>query len=324
MIWWKAAFTDQELFWLRKAFRIQHGRSDIARPIRPNLLKWESSQGRIVPFIKVTLGEKYDTQASRDLARRRKRPALAPHGLFRELDHGNHFHAIEFLSKFGPLRVGDGDPELGSGSFWVSLQDFWAKHARFIAIADLWQRRDHGSLLREAWRRLYERLDEIHATGDEPFGSGVIVDWVRVFDRPREVEETVPEGEGMELPWHLGSSAFLDWLGSSTNKQLRARAMDAVRREFDLNASGRIQTWIYEGPGGGDRFVLALEGGDLWNAIWELFAQDTSGFGAWRVCPHCNKIFYPPRKDRLYCTPRLQQLASKREYARRSRPKAKG
>jgi hypothetical protein len=319
MIWWKAAFTDQELFWFRKALSIQHSRSAVDRASRPNLLKWVPSQGRVVPFIRVTLGEEYDTQASRDLARRRKRPTLAPHAFFRTLARGNHFRAVEFLSKFGPLRFGDSDPELGSGSFWVDLHDFWAKHARFVAVADLWQRRDYGALLREAWRRLYERLDEIHATVDEPFGSGGSVDWERV-PPIREEKETVCEDEGMELPWHLGPSAFSEWLDSSTDEQLRARAIDAVRREFDLNASGRIQTWRYEGPGCGDRFVLALEGGNLWNALWELFAQDTSGFGAWHICPHCNEIFYPPRKDRLYCTPRLQQLASKREYARRSRP----
>jgi hypothetical protein len=317
MIWRRAAFTDQERAWLRKNLGIQRNRPDVARASRPNLLKWVPFQDGVAPVIRVTLNEEYDTQASRDLARRRNRPALAPHGLFRKLAHGNHFQAVEFLSSFGPLRLGESDPNLGSGSFWLDLRDFWAKHARFVATADLWQVRNYGPLLRQAWKRLKERINEIDAAAAEPFASTMIVDWERVGLRVRR-EEMDFEGEDIGLPWRWETQTFLDRLESSTDEQLRLWAVAAVSRELHLNAAGEIW-WRYEGPANGDRFMPELRGGDLWNAIWMLLAQDTSGSGAWRVCPHCNKIFYPPRKDRLYCTPRLQELASKREWARRHR-----
>jgi integrase len=38
----------------------------------------------------------------------------------------------------------------------------------------------------------------------------------------------------------------------------------------------------------------------LWHCLWFMFALDVQGIG-WRRCPHCNKLFKPPRKDRIYC-----------------------
>jgi hypothetical protein len=47
---------------------------------------------------------------------------------------------------------------------------------------------------------------------------------------------------------------------------------------------------------------------------WEMFRLDTERGVLAHLCPHCHKVFFAPRKDRFYCTPRLQQLASKRRW----------
>jgi len=63
---------------------------------------------------------------------------------------------------------------------------------------------------------------------------------------------------------------------------------------------------------------MSLSSTSLWTVIWQLFARDTLGV-SWRICPHCNRLFYPTRKDRFFCTSRLQVLHSKREWARTHR-----
>jgi len=57
----------------------------------------------------------------------------------------------------------------------------------------------------------------------------------------------------------------------------------------------------------------------LWAFLWHLLALDIRGGVGWRACPHCGRIFYPPRSDRFYCTAEQQRLASKREWWHRNR-----
>jgi hypothetical protein len=66
-------------------------------------------------------------------------------------------------------------------------------------------------------------------------------------------------------------------------------------------------------------FRVVLSATPMWALIWQLFAQETCSQRSWRICPHCNRAFYPPRKDRYFCTPRLQQLYSKRRWANENR-----
>jgi hypothetical protein len=58
-------------------------------------------------------------------------------------------------------------------------------------------------------------------------------------------------------------------------------------------------------------FELALFPNSLWSALWYLFALDTQSGTGWRICPDHKRLFYPPRKDRFYCTTEEQQLHSK-------------
>jgi hypothetical protein len=332
-LWRRALFSDQELSWLKSAFRVRPSAEakvvDTPLRSRMNLLGWVESQTKIAPMVRtkiapmvrVTLGEEYDLRSCRDLARRRRRPMLAPHGLFRVLVHGNDYQAVEFLSKFGPLELDSFDPNLGSESFWLNLEEFWARHARFVAAVGLWEARDHSQWLRDAWRRVHRLVPEIEGGASLPFAS-MSVDWDRVGLRTR-TEQAIHEEQEVELPWQRSRPAFEEWLDSSTDQKLRNWAIAVVSHELGVNAAARTPTWRYERSAGHDQFTLTLTSGTLWNTIWEFFAEDTSDRGGWRVCPHCGKVFYPPRKDRMYCTTRLQQLASKREYARRSRAEAK-
>lgn len=109
------------------------------------------------------------------------------------------------------------------------------------------------------------------------------------------------------------NSLRLPWDSESVSTS-RPAVFDLVREELDLHTAARTTTWLrYEG---GFRPMLKAKG--LLFMIWEFFGLDTATT-EWRRCPHCQRLFYPKRRDQFYCTPRQQALASKRAYARRRR-----
>lgn len=94
----------------------------------------------------------------------------------------------------------------------------------------------------------------------------------------------------------------------------RAAVFTLVRGELNLHTADRTTTWLrYE-----DGFRPMLKAKGLLFMIWEFFGLDTATT-EWRRCPHCQRLFYPRRRDQFYCTPRQQALASKRAYAAQRR-----
>ena len=94
-------------------------------------------------------------------------------------------------------------------------------------------------------------------------------------------------------------------------------ALLIVERELNRHAEPK-STWVKVQPHGlveSVSFRLHLSRQSLWQLIWTWFAQETCAPHPWRICPHCNRAFYPSRRDRFFCTPRLQQLYSKRRWA---------
>jgi hypothetical protein len=86
-----------------------------------------------------------------------------------------------------------------------------------------------------------------------------------------------------------------------------------------------VKAWIREytkgihvtwEPGRGndaDKFSIRLAYDSLLAAIWNQFASDTSGV-PWRLCPHHQRFFYPPRKDRFFCESWEQVAYSNAKY----------
>src|SRR5712692_2515442 len=114
----------------------------------------------------VCLGEGYDLAACYLRARQDKKAVESPHAVFLNLTQGDHSAAAEFIQRFGLLEwekphiIGWREdrsiaataryfqthgtvPNLGAISptkpLWLSLDDFWAEHARYAAVVRLWQ-----------------------------------------------------------------------------------------------------------------------------------------------------------------------------------------
>lgn len=110
----------------------------------------------------------------------------------------------------------------------------------------------------------------------------------------------------------------LPWDSADIPSKRREAVFTLVRGELDLHTAGRTTTWVrYDGG-----FKPMLKAKGLLFMIWEFFGLDTATT-EWRRCPHCQRLFYPKRRDQFYCTPRQQALASKRAYAARRRAEEK-
>jgi hypothetical protein len=120
------------------------------------------------------------------------------------------------------------------------------------------------------------------------------------------------------FPWQLSEQSGDEWLTHASMKELRDCALYLVNIELNAHMCGRRIVWHRGSEPLGEKFRPVIWVDSLWSAIWEFFGMDMTGL-SWRRCPHCQRLFYPKRKDQFYCTPRQQALASKREYARRSR-----
>ena len=174
---------------------------------------------------------------------------------------------------------------------------------RFCLIAKLWESRNDKKELPLAWSEIATRAEE--ASGPEKIPLG------KVADRTGQYLFKV-------FPWEYQRKSFDDWLGSTDFTTLRKEAVCLVNSELNNQVMDKAIYWERGWEVTGEKFRLAIELDSLWSAIWEFFAWDTSGI-SWRRCPHCQKFFYPKRRDQFYCTPQQQALASKRAYAAWSR-----
>ncbi len=107
-------------------------------------------EGEDAPRALVPLGQEYDYRQAYFESRKAGDPYLSPHGLFRRLEPGYHRHAFEFMQKFGTLFIHSTTRFRGE-SLWVNLSDFWNRHARFVAVAKLWEDRFDPSKLVADW-----------------------------------------------------------------------------------------------------------------------------------------------------------------------------
>jgi hypothetical protein len=294
----------------------------------------------------------YDVQASWEKARSRHDPLFAPHGMFRALKPGDNSHAIEFLETFGALALKSSPAdyiEIGV-PVRIDLHEFWNRQSQFRQFAELYESRDDAAKLSKAVRTVVEHrpIHDVfrhlceqfiktanasaaahehlkHVYGDT-LNKMKVKDMLRLIMADEEegrVNMSLPDRVPVKTRWQLPDRGELpvfitNILGMSFEGQ-RSEAMAVLGSEINRHVANRTVSWRRDG----DKWRLHVScATSLWDMIWNLFAADTSGT-VWRVCPHCQALFYPVRVDRFYCTTRQQILASKRAYARRVRNAAK-
>jgi hypothetical protein len=275
--------------------------------------------------------QRYDVREAYERAQRRHDPLLSPHGFFRNLARGNSSHAIEFVKRFGPLvaekleTVREGRPVwIGldpshppDGPLGVNLDEFWRLQLQFRHIVSLWESLNGKEALVAAWRTI---------ANDHLSGRFTLIDTrssIKVF--PWEVANAEGLVEGR--PWYCeernrAMKIFDGWTKNTSLAEMRGCTLDLVRANLNSQSwDGKI-VWEFGWEPTGKKLRPAIWQPTLLGTIWEFFGHDTVGM-FWRRCPHCQRLFYPKRRDQFYCTPRQQALASKRAYAARRRAEEK-
>jgi hypothetical protein len=333
---------DSGIFWLRTPRRVA---------LVPHLA------------VSLDLENLYDARALHEAAReRRSLAASAPHVAFREITPGLVRDAIAFLEKFGPLILDapKDAPEgarlhsLAKWSAWslgreedslVDLEDLWARQEAFAGICGLWEaytdpRRD----LREALAFVLDR-GSIYKDVGLPGVSSYFGDVVYLLDlKPADVGGmTVPD-----VRHEQNERGYLDrdtpdpgeWLARTRNPFALSRlALGLIERALNEASSGLRIGWArerleqaHEPDGfhpdgirrGPIRFRARVWADSLWPLLWSFLGTDTMNGIGWRICPHCNNVFYPRRQESMYCTPEVQRRESNREYWHRElSPKAR-
>jgi hypothetical protein len=253
----------------------------------------------------------HDLEELYETAHKQREPLLAPHGFFQRLGPGNNFHAREFLEKFGPLKLTAPQREklfLGySIELSVDLQEFWTLHTRFSLFVQLWESLNNEERVGEILLEIYQRRVELAQHGEFPVGT--------TFGMPPSWGQSA-----LRFPWSQPEGAQR-WLGVAPHRVIRDLALRLILSELNCHISKCHLTWQRGWESSGEKFRQVIWVDSLWSTIWEFFGRDTAT-GAWRRCPHCQKLFYPKRHDQLYCTPRQQSLWSKRRYAAERRAQA--
>jgi hypothetical protein len=266
---------------------------------------------KLKPYFLFVPGAHYSVEEAYEEARTEHDADYSPHGAFRKLTPGYVWEAIDFVNEFGPLDLldeqqprqtislqdlleipvidVDSDPanltvdEIALRPVWVDLDDFWGKHRRFRAVAELWEARGSldailSALAATASLSVYPRMGA-RRHGDLFWGDA--------------------------FPWE--DFGFNEWERTANEQRVRTASTEIIKAELDLHGYEMNIRWVgHEPPLEGFRMLPSAP--SLWPAMWHLFARDTSEGLGWRICPHCSKLFYPKRKDSFFCESKYQKL----------------
>lgn len=247
------------------------------------------------------LSSPYDLYRTYENAHAKKNPYLSPYGFFRRLRFGDNEHAKEFLETFGPLELDAGKLLIVGAHVDVDLGKFWSLQLRFRLIAEIWESLNGRGQLARALLNIFERRHEI-SKHDYPLGQ--------IFGLPPAFRRT----DVYEFPWQIQQQEAKEWLESAPMEEMHEFALQLILLELNAHTHDLRIVWHrgWETTGGKFREVVWVD--SLWSAIWESWGWDTNRL-SWRRCPHCQRFFYPKRRDQICCTPRQQELWSKRKYA---------
>jgi hypothetical protein len=286
--------------------------------------------GEFHGFLRFESGGSYDPSAAYDLATEKRNSKLSPHTALRSVWRARD--VLDFLAYFGPLLNGFPhvvyESEDRRGRSLIDLGDFERRQKCYAAVVRLYDALHDRDRLVQEWRGV--------AVGarDLVRGGFPIIRWVKrapsglkpngELDRPpgffsvNTPDETF-ELANIESPIEPGQPAFSKWVDKAPAEQLRAMAERVILLAVQKHAGTQVVWSVRHDQSGLPTFRPTVRSQTLWSEIWSFFAADTNSGALWRLCPHCKKIFWPPRLDRYFCTPRLQQLHSKREWARKHR-----
>ena len=318
-LWWRAKINAEDVRWVQR--NLGHDLDGQARfpTIPPSVgtamavypgCPWdervEFADGERAPRVLIELGNPYNYRLEYSKARQKRDPQLSPHGLFRQLEPDYHKHAFQFMQQFGPLFI-DAPTRLPSETLRVRLGDFWDRHARFVAVAKLWEDRFDPEKLRADWGSMAEQHERLNRGGPAPLGN--------IPGPPHKYVRVCPK-----LPWER-ESYEKDVLRS--NDYLRQLVYELLRSELILHTQDCVQTWtVNPVPDDEEGYDVQFEPirsfTSLWSAIWELFGLDTRQYG-WKLCRLCGHMFYPKDRRSVCCCTDHQSLWSKREWARHHR-----
>jgi|GEM_PF-3686718 len=322
--WWRLKVETEDLRWIQRNlgkgldFQKRFGAvpSHVARAAvavvypdgtwsdRVNFVEGESA-----PRVLVSLGGAYNYHEAHVTAREKRDPYLAPHGQFRRLQPDYHKHAFQFMRDFGPLSI-DSPTRFQGDTWWLSLADFWARHARFVAMAKLWEDRFDQRKLHEHWAALEKQHETLDRAGAAPLGY-----------IPDPIHKSI---QFCQMPWQRKDGRRL----STSAEAILARELvyKLIQSELILHTQDCVLTWIRkDGSSSLDEasgFEPTPNFTSLWGVIWHLFGLDTRMYG-WRLCQLCGKVFYPKDRRSMCCRTEHQSLWSKRVWAREHRTAAR-
>jgi hypothetical protein len=321
-LWWRAGITKEDLSWVRRKLgRSLDGAGEFETVSSSRLLtdgplgaSWDERvrfvEGEAAPRINIPIGERYSFRQDYEKARQDRDPLLSPHGLFRTLESGFHCHALQFMQQFGPLTWKSRTLP-GRSAEWINLADFWDKHARFVSVSMLWEKRLDIQSLKEAWRWICERREQINRAGPVPFGYMPL--W--------ELGKYAPPPEGLLWEREEGFESALENFADFGD--LTSYSLEVIQNELNAHTSDCRLIWMMS-PIGNDSQEVAFKPirgfASLWGGIWDLFGQDASALThSWRVCLECGRLFYPKDHRSVCCTTEHQAVWSKRKWAREHR-----
>jgi hypothetical protein len=324
-LWWpRLDISNEQLRWWRAPrlpTKPDTGDRTILRGEPPSGFAWVRTESGYAPCILYEPeSHLYEVEKTYRDAVSKRNPYLAPHGNFAGIQNGNNYHAVEFLRDFGALDKPPEEAGIGnclirdagkvwdSRKLWVNLDDFWRRHRRYQAVVSLREAFGDRERLKAAWREIYAHLDDLNRI-DPP-----MLKWEldHRFIAARWIQQ------GKDIPDH--PEPFDRWLEGAEANDLKLLALEITTRELK-NFAGSQVAWRYRVDGGRPAFRLITKQTSLWAAMWQFFARGTEAGVKWRICPHCGKLFSPSRKDRLYCTARIQELYSKRIWWEQNRGK---
>jgi hypothetical protein len=313
--WWRLKIEAEDLLWIqrnlghgmdgRKRFRTIPANVVLSGAVYPGC-PWSDRvafpEGERAPRVLVSLGDAYNYHSAYAKALKRNDPQLSPHGLFRNLRAGYHKHAFQFMQQFGPLFI-ESATRLPGDSWWVNLTDFWDRHARFVAVARLWEDRFDPEKLLNDWNSLIAQHETLDRAGSAPLGY--IPDPIHQFLA------------FCQMPWHWGTHQSSLFLANASFRQ--KLVYELVQAELILHTQDCVLTWTATKRSEDEMAFEPIRSfTSLWEAIWELFGLDTRQYG-WRLCRLCGKLFYPKDRRSVCCSTEHQSLWSKREWARKHR-----
>jgi len=324
--WPEASLSQTDLSWARRnLIKGEDGLCNLQRdpkfqyesnkhfeeyvPILPE--KWKDRvvfrEGEPHPRVRLRMGRLYDIRERFQRAYDEREPDIAPHVMFRTLAPGNDALALGFMKEFGPLYLNDFDLHT---NVLVDLNDFWNKHARFIAVVRLYELFDDCEALRSALADLLGNIELINAAGPAPVGC--IPDPQKGQPFPEVIPLSVYEPNEYNL---RGRNGDLAW----NHQRLRDHARKIIWAELTLQTNEGLRSgWAIDKKEEAAKFRPVRVITSLWAAIWEMVGLESWRGHGWRACRDCGEYFYPNQVN-SECCPKHQALWSKRQYAKKRR-----